>query len=119
MVNLKTLAETDLQTTLEDKTSGFGVDIILTNLISEEQTVQGQYHRTSIDIDPDTGMQVRSKKSAVTMRISSVAGTIAIGWKVSVVDVNGNVINGIVASPPLPDNTLGFVTVKIREIENG
>ena len=114
-MNLKELAEKDLQYTLENKDNGFAVDIILTNLSSQSQTVQGQYNRVSVDIDPETGMKIKSKKSIVSIRNSNLTiGTPTKNWKVSVLDINGQSFEGIV-SEVLPDDTLGFTTLYLRE----
>ena len=116
-MNIRELAEKDLQATLEDKVSGFAVDVELTNLQGEKQIVQSQYHRVSVDIDPETGLQVKAKKSSVTVRNSSVLGIIQKGWKVSIWDINNKHIQGTVAMAPIPDNTLGITTFFIREEE--
>ena len=117
-MSLRQIAEEDLAYTLENKDSGFACDIILTNLANQSQTVQGLYYRTSVDIDPDTGMRIKSKKSTASVRNSAITiGTIHKNWKVVVEDINGEVFSGIV-SEVWPDKTLGFTTIYLRGDES-
>lgn len=114
-MNLRDLAEQDLAITLEDGDDGFGWDITITNPSDQSQTVKGQYHRVSVEVDPETGMQVRSKRASITIRNSTFTlGIIAKTWKVTVTDINGVVLEGVV-SDILPDDTLGVTTMFVQK----
>ena len=63
MVNLRVLAEQDLSMTLEDNENGFGWEIVLIDLDSNEQAVQGQ-------IDPQTEPGDGGQRSGVALPLS-------------------------------------------------
>ncbi|MDR0675947.1 MAG: hypothetical protein LBF97_02780 [Elusimicrobiota bacterium] len=114
-MNIRELAEKDLKKTLEDIDTGFGRIIKLTNNAGETQIVIGQYHRINADIDPETGMKIKSERSSITIRNSSVIGKIEKKWKVEVKDVNGEIVRGIVKDF-MRDDALGITSLFIGVI---
>jgi hypothetical protein len=76
-------------------------------------TVQGQYTRIGVEIDPETGLQVVGKKSAVTVRLSSIGALPADGWQVEAADITGATVKGK-AHMTMLDLTLGVATMIIK-----
>lgn len=114
-MNLREMAEKDLSYTLEDKFTGFGVDVKFTDLSGNSLTIVGQYHREYMSIDPETGVSVNTKKSAVTFRTSALSlGKVKNGWKVETTDISGNIFTGYVVDI-FPDETLGKTSIILRE----
>ena len=113
-MNLRELAESDLATTLEDSEFGFGTTIVLTEPDGTVHTVHGQYTRIGVENDPETGLQVVGQKSAVTVRLSSLCGSLpADGWLIEVKDITGQTVKGK-ASMTMLDRTLGIATMILR-----
>ncbi len=89
-MNLVTQAEADLSFTLEDKTSGFGVKIVLIALdgtrYGDNDELIGKTTDIGFRIDPQTGSLFVGRTAEVDLRLSrvlSVVGEIpSRGWKV-------------------------------------
>jgi hypothetical protein len=92
-MNLASLAEQDLQHTLEDSDNGFGWPITLNDGTTDYQIV-GQTTDTHFFVDPQTGEGVESRRIEFTVRISTLTalgGGIPIkSWSASFTDTNGN-----------------------------
>lgn len=114
-MNLREQAEDDNATILEDDVSGFGVPITFTSPDgSQTKTVNGQFTRISVEIDPETGLMVRGSTSAFTVRLSSLKGVVPEeGWKVESTDIKGKPFVGY-CQAPMPDYTAGRLTVSAR-----
>jgi hypothetical protein len=110
-MNLRVLAEQDLATTLEDAEFGFGWPVTFTNPVNQDQqTLNGQVHKVSLDYDPQTGAIVKTEKQAITIRQSSLTiGEPKQNWKVSTTDINNNPVNGTIITI-MPDDALGITT---------
>ena len=95
-MNLVKQAEADLSFTLEDKTSGFGIKIVLIALdgtrYGDNDELIGKTTDIGFRIDPQTGSLLVGRTAEVDLRLStvlSVVGEIPIrGWKVELTNVN-------------------------------
>lgn len=78
--------------------------------------VTGQFIRTAVEIDPQTGLQVIGNKAAVTVSLDKFPLDQIPGndWLVEVSDITGEVVRGR-ATNVTPDRTLGMVTLFIRK----
>lgn len=89
-MNLVEQAEADLSFTLEDKTSGFGIKIVLIALdgtrYGDDDELIGKTTDIGFRIDPQTGSLIVGRTAEVDLRLStvlSVVGEMPIrGWKV-------------------------------------
>ena len=73
-MNLRALAESDLAKTLENETSGFGMEVIIT-LVSDSnvtQTLGGKIVYAYDEIESDTGLPIIINQPMVTLRISTL-----------------------------------------------
>jgi hypothetical protein len=114
-VSLRELAEADNAIILEDAASGFGVAITLTDQAGNVYQVVGQYHRTGVDIDPETGLLVPGNKSAVTVRLTSLCGALPDdGWLIETTDITGAAVKGK-ATAVMLDRTAGRATMVMRK----
>lgn len=109
-MNLRALAEADNAAILEDDVAGFAVGIRLTDTEGRVYQVKGQYHRVGVDIDPETGLLVPGNKSAVTVRLSSVAALPDSDWLIETTDITGTAVKGRAAFVML-DRTAGRATI--------
>jgi len=114
-MNLRTMAESDNEIILEDATTGFGTPIKLTDLEGVVYEVTGQYHRIGVDIDPETGLLVPGKKSAISVRAMrfNPQNLPDEGWGVEVTDIIGNLIKGKIAFA-MADLTAGRITATLK-----
>ena len=71
-MNLNTLAESDLEYTLEDKETGWGVSLFFLDETETEIEIICQTTDIRFFLDPDTGMGVSSRQVEVSCRISTV-----------------------------------------------
>ncbi len=89
-MNLVRQAEEDLSFTLEDKTSGFGVKIVLIALdgtrYGDNDELIGKTTDIGFRIDPQTGTLIVGRTAEVDLRLSTVLGCVgeipSRGWKV-------------------------------------
>lgn len=123
-MGLRTIAEKDLKSILENKKSGFGWDIELINPsgISSNDVIEGGLIGFSNDIsqaiDPDTGQMVSGRSASIAIRISTlidlgmprgISDTVTKPWIVKFNDINGNSFTFKVQQSN-PDRALGIVT---------
>ena len=73
-MNLRQLAEQDLQTVLEDNTSGFGWPIVVTDPSGfvNPNPIYGMSNDIGLLIDPDTGTAISGRFASATLRISTL-----------------------------------------------
>lgn len=78
-------------------------------------SVKGQVHRVGVDIDPETGLIVPGKKTAITVRLSRFPtnNVPEDGWAVETTDITGSTIKGKI-SYPLIDFTAGRITFILK-----
>lgn len=119
-MNLIDLAESDLETTLEDVDNGFGWSITL-NDGSTDYPVNGQTSDIGFFVDPQTGEGIQSRRVEISVRISTLAelsaGIPTKGWTAVFNDTNGNswtlvIIHNII------DRKLGIynLTAEIKDV---
>ena len=125
-MNLRIRAEADLDFTLQDGVTGFGLPAIIEDnsghIIGNDVAVPFycQVGRINFIIDPDTGMQVEGNFAHITARIKDL---IAAGfnvdegaktWKVTAPDItqqSGGQIRSYRVKIPRVDHTLGVMTL--------
>lgn len=120
-MNLRILAERDLGAILEDSTTGFGWDIILTAPNGARHSFTGFSDDIAQVIDPETGVVVSGRLASVALRISSlqlagletpraISDTGSKPWAVEFLDVNG-LPHRFKIIQSNPDRALGLVTL--------
>lgn len=120
-MGLRQIAEADLGLILEDKITGFGYAITITDPSGNSGTgpLTGFSDDISQIIDPDTGQAVSGRLAIVALRISSITAAglaLPVGiadatikpWLVEFDDINGNPFKFKVAQSN-PDRALGMV----------
>lgn len=86
MTNLRELAESDLETTLENPDE-WGLPVILVDgSTGAKQTVEGQILYDTVKINPDTGAEIIVHDPIVTLRRSTLSPVPASGedWSVEI-----------------------------------
>ena len=119
-MGLRELAESDLGLILENKTTGFGWPIKITDSSGISGDMTGMSDDIAQIIDPDTGVAVSGRLASISVRISSLSQhglALPVGiadsgkkpWIVEFNDINGNPYKFKV-SQSNPDRALGLVT---------
>tara|TARA_R110000796_G_scaffold16878_5_gene52323 strand:+ start:124 stop:507 length:384 start_codon:yes stop_codon:yes gene_type:complete len=122
-MNLWELAESDLGKTLENKTSGFGRDITLTNPAGTALALIGDAGDISQMIDIETGELVSGRLAQCLLRISSIlAGGLEVPegifdtaskpWLVTFTSINGVAFTFSVKAS-YPDRKIGVVKLQL------
>jgi len=125
-MSLRSIAEQDLATVLEDPITGFGWPIVLTDPAGLTKPLVGHSNDISQVIDPDTGAAVSGRLASVVLRLSSIfnaddpgpamaipqgiTNNAAKPWLVDFEDINGNPYTFKVKSSD-PDRALGVVVL--------
>ena len=129
-MNLRELAESDLNIILEDDVNGFGWAITLIDPDGQSSDdlvpdgLKGYSNDISQVIDPDTGQIVSGRSASVAIRISTLLNngmTLPVGiadttlkpWQVVFNDINGNSFTFKVQQSN-PDRTLGIVSLLLE-----
>ena len=124
-MNLRVVAEADLNGILEDDVTGFGYPITITDPDGLSKPLKGFSNDISFSIDPDTGLAVSSRTASVALRISSLvsAGFATLPeaiqdetrkpWLVQFNDINGNPFTFKVQEGH-PDRGLGIITCTLE-----
>lgn len=123
-MGLRSLAEADLGIILEDKTTGFGWPITVTDPAGVSAGFTGFSDDISSVFDPDTGTMVTGRSASAALRISSLtlAGfALPVGiadasvkpWLIQFDDINGSPWTFKV-SEATPDRTLGMIVLKLE-----
>lgn len=68
-MNLRMLAEADLGKILENKATGFGWDITLTNPEGKTELLTGFSQDIALAVDPDSGVLVSGRTASIALRI--------------------------------------------------
>lgn len=126
-MSLRQLAGTDLGLILEDKTTGFGWDITITDPSGTVGVLTGFSDDIAQIIDPDTGEAVSGRLASAVVRISSLTlaglglpqgiedGSLK-PWQVRFDDINGNSYDFKVSNSN-PDRALGIVSLILEVYE--
>lgn len=123
-MNLVEQAEKDLSFTLEDKDSGFAVDVILIDPNDVEYPVTGQTTDISFFIDPGSGVGLRGRYGEITLRLSTLNSAGAeipqksTKWRMKTTDVN-NVDHQFSVEIADVDRKLGIVRIKVELFKDG
>lgn len=128
-MNIRELAQLDLEMTLEDDVNGFGWDIIITDPSGKTDTLQGQAGDIGLQIDPDTGQAVSGRQAHCALRLSTLEAAgfdipVKISdktqkvWKFEFNDINGKQWTYTVAES-MPDRTLGLVNIMLGAYKDG
>lgn len=124
-MNLRALAEADLGRILENKSTGFGWDITLTNPEGKTELLTGFSQDIALAIDPDTGMLVSGRTASVALRIGllrakgftenprNISDENKKPWVVGFKDINGTpCLFKVMKSNP--DTMIGCVTLLLE-----
>ena len=122
MAGLREQAEADLATLLEDKTTGFGWDVVLTGPDGTATAMVGQSGDIAAVVDPETGVPVIGRNAHVTLRMSSlpagpqpygVADASAKPWRVTFNSIGGVSCDFKVVESK-PDHTIGVLVLRLE-----
>lgn len=124
-MNLRTLAEADLGFILENKATGFGWDITLTNPEGKTELLTGFSQDIALAIDPDTGVLVSGRTASIALRIGllrakgftenprNISDETKKPWMVGFRDINGTpCLFKVMKSNP--DAMIGCVTLLLE-----
>ena len=122
-MGLRSIAEADLATTLED-VAGFGWPITITDPSGVSASITGQSDDIALEIDPETGQLVSGRVASVALRISTLTANglgLPVGvaneslrpWVVKFKDPSGNDYTFKVQQSN-PDRALGVVTCRLE-----
>lgn len=126
-MSLRSTAEADLGTILEDGIYGFGWPITVTDPAANVGSLTGFSDDISQLIDPDTGQAVSGRLASAVLRISSLT-TAGLGlpvgiadatikpWIIQFDDINGNA-HKFKVSESNPDRALGIVVCLLESYE--
>lgn len=109
-MNLNEIAEQDLEFTLEDTDSGFGVDLIFYDSESNEVEISCSTTDISYFIDPQTGAGVSSRQVEISCRIKTMTDndvTPAVNDEVLYIDTIGVEFKSCIKQI-MPDRKLGI-----------
>lgn len=121
-MGLRETAESDLAFILEDKISGFGFDITVTNPAGTVVNFIGFSNDISQIVDPDTGMIISGRAASVAIRMTSLntafSNVLPVGvsdasikpWIVEFLDIGG-ASHKFKVIKSNPDRALGVVTL--------
>jgi len=112
-MNLNDIAESDLDFTLEDTETGFGVDLIFLDSESEEVIIPCKTTDISYFIDPETGQGVESRTIEITGRITTFANNDVSPVKGAIVkyyDTNDNLYKSCIRQI-MPDRKIGILKI--------
>lgn len=71
-MGLREQAEADLGMIIEDRSFGWGWDIILTDPDGKSEPMVGLSQDIALAVDPDTGMLVSGRTATIALRISTL-----------------------------------------------
>lgn len=126
-MSLRLQLEKDLGHILEDKTSGFGWDIVLIDPENNNYNFVGFSNDISQVIDPETGMVLSGRTVSVALKISSilesgmkmpkgVEDSSSKPWLVQFKDINGSDYMFKV-SKSNPDRAIGILTCLLESYQ--
>ena len=85
-MSLRSQAEADLKTIVEDSTTGFGWPVIVTNPAGVSVPLVGLSNDIGQVVDPDTGEAVTGRLATVSLRISTLRNSVFAGIPVGIAD---------------------------------
>lgn len=123
-MNLRLLAERDLGAILEDSTTGFGWDLVLTAPDGGRHEFTGFSNDIAQVIDPETGLIVSGREASVALRMSSlrlaglelprsISDTGTRPWIVEFADILGDPHKFKILRSH-PDRALGMLTLVLE-----
>jgi hypothetical protein len=125
-MNLREIAEKDLELTLEDDIHGFGVPATITDPSGTIGVLKVQAGDVHLLFDPDTDIPINNRRIHISIRISSLtkAGLdipqaqpdeSVNPWVFEFADVN-RIIRKCTVTESRPNRTLGIVTIILELI---
>lgn len=124
-MNLRALAEADLGMILEDKSTGFGWDLTLTDPDGKTELLTGFSQDISLAVDPDSGTLISGRTATAVVRIGllrekgflvnprNIAESSKRPWVVGFRDINGvPCLFKVFKSDP--DATIGAVVLHLE-----
>jgi hypothetical protein len=124
-MNIIELAERDLAITLEDRKTGFGVDVTLITPEGIEHKLIGQSTDVGLVIDSNTGIGVRGRIAEITFRLSTLLEKVGSipdkteeggGWLMRIENINGDNWTFAVGVADV-DRKLGVVKISLELID--
>lgn len=124
-MSLRTIAESDLRSILNDSATGFGYSITLTDPAQTSAVLTGLSNDIAHSIDPETGVEVSSRTASIALNINdivaagfgslpvSIADSASKPWTVTFDDINGNAFTFKVRES-YPDRALGIITCTLE-----
>lgn len=118
------IANADLKKILEDRDTGFGWDIIVTDPDGNTQALVGRSGDVAQMIDPDTGQAVSGRIASVSLAMASITLGLPVAitdsaskpWLMQFDDIEG-VAHTFKVIQSNPDRTLGLVTCLLGEYD--
>jgi hypothetical protein len=114
-VNLRELAEADLEHTLENP-SASGSPFTLIDPDGGEYSVIGMVGDIGLLIEPERGEKIRSRSIACSCRIKTLAALTPLapcrGWRARLIDLRGNTVNAFVSGCDA-DRTIGIYNLSV------
>lgn len=122
-MNIRTIAENDLNFILEDSENGFGVEFDLIDPDEKIYNLTGSFTDIGFFIDPQTGLGVNGRYSEIVFRISSfvLQGGTAYPdrdmWTIENVKVNGiKQLENYQPQSVQVDRTLGIIKIIVSMV---
>jgi hypothetical protein len=124
-MNIIELAERDLAITLEDRKTGFGVDVTLITPEGIEHKLIGQSTDVGLVIDSNTGIGVRGRIAEITFRLSTLLEKVGSipdkteeggGWLMRIENINGDKWTFAVGVADV-DRKIGVVKISLELID--
>lgn len=120
-MSLRTLAESDLTTIVNDQSGGFGWPVTLTDPSETSANLSCLSNDISLAIDPETGQLISSRTASVSLVISdlinaglalprNIADSSSKPWVVTFDDINGN-SHTFKVKESNPDRAIGIVVL--------
>lgn len=106
---------------------GFTVPVVFTSPIGNVYTVRGFFIDTNLEINPQTGLPIIARHTAMTVSLFDVNGVLQFVsenpadtkgvWKVSFANVVG-VSETFIVTDPMIDRTIGSVTMTLKVLKS-
>jgi len=111
-MSLRSIARADFDANL----TADGDEVTLTPTAGDPIIVNGKVARIESYLDPQLGVQIFQKRTAVTVSLSDLTSEPDDSWLITTTDSEGNAIESKAIDVRF-DRTLGFVTFMMEEFE--
>ena len=111
-MSIRSIARTDVDANL----TADGDEVTLTPTVGDPIVVNGKVARIESYLDPQLGVQIFQKRTAVTVSLADLGQETDNTWVIGTTDSEGNAIESQAIDVRF-DRTLGFVTFMMEEFE--